>query len=285
MTPQMIVFDCDGVLVDSEVLSIRAMTGVLKDAGVPVTYGMIARYFGMKQADILIKLADETGANIGVEVAERIWPAIRDLFERELRPMPGVIEFLERHSEVKRCVASSSSPERIRNSLRLTGLTGYFNEAIFSSSQVARGKPAPDLFLFAAATMDVDPRSCVVIEDSAIRREGRHRGRHESDRLRGRKPYRGPSCGCAGFSRSDPCREFLGRGGTAPLRLNRTSRLGSAPPAQFSVARAPHGTSGAWRRDRPGNCRRTCRRPPGWPRSAGGRRTERRDDASWVRLR
>ncbi len=166
MTPQMIVFDCDGVLVDSEVLSIRAMTGVLNDAGVPVTYAMIARYFGMKQADILIKLAEETGANIGVDVAERIWPAIRELFEQELRPMPGVIEFLERHSKVKRCVASSSSPERIRNSLRLTGLRGYFGEDIFSSSQVARGKPAPDLFLFAAASMAVAPERCVVIEDS-----------------------------------------------------------------------------------------------------------------------
>lgn len=166
MNPGMIVFDCDGVLVDSEVLSVRAMTAVLNDAGVPVTYPMIARYFGMKQADILLKLAEETGADIGIDVAERIWPATRDLFERELRPMPGVVEFLERHQHIKRCVASSSSPERIRNSLRVTGLLSFFGDDIFSSTQVARGKPAPDLFLFAAAKMDVDPRSCVVVEDS-----------------------------------------------------------------------------------------------------------------------
>ena len=166
MHPGMIVFDCDGVLVDSEVLAVRAMTSVLVDAGVSVTYPMIARYFGMKQADILLKLAEETGADIGVDVAKRIWPAIRDLFERELTPMPGIIEFLERRRDVKRCVASSSSPERIRNSLRLTGLLRFFGDDIFSSTQVARGKPAPDLFLFAAAKMDVDPHSCVVVEDS-----------------------------------------------------------------------------------------------------------------------
>ena len=142
------------------------MTSVLNDAGVPVTYPMIARYFGMKQADILLKLAAETGADVSIEVAGRIWPAIRDLFEQELAPMPGIVDFLERHPDVKRCVASSSSPERICDSLRMTGLLGFFGDNIFSSSQVARGKPAPDLFLFAAAKMDVDPRSCVVIEDS-----------------------------------------------------------------------------------------------------------------------
>ncbi len=166
MNPGMIVFDCDGVLVDSEVLSVRAVTSVLNEAGVPVTYPMIARYLGMKQADILLKVAEETGADIGVDVAARIWPAIRDLFERELTPMPGVVEFIERHRAVRRCVASSSSPERIRNSLRLTGLLRFFGDDIFSSTQVARGKPAPDLFLFAAVKMDVDPQSCVVIEDS-----------------------------------------------------------------------------------------------------------------------
>ncbi len=244
MTPQMIVFDCDGVLVDSEVLSIRAMTGVLKDAGVPVTYGMIARYFGMKQADILIKLANETGANIGVEVAERIWPAIRDLFERELRPMPGIIEFLERHSEVKRCVASSSSPERIRNSLRLTGLTGYFNEAIFSSSQVARGKPAPDLFLFAAATMDVDPRSCVVIEDSQFGVKGAIAAGMSPIGFVGGSHIEAHHADALVFSRSDPCREFLGRGGTAPLRLNRTSRSEERPCG--AIQRGPGASWHEW---------------------------------------
>ena len=166
MKPEMIVFDCDGVLVDSEVLSVQAMVGVLNDAGVPATYQMIARYFGMKQADILVKVAEETGTEIDAGVAGKIWPAIRALFERELKPMPGIGEFIARNGAIKRCVASSSSPERIRNSLRLTGLLRFFDENIFSSSQVTRGKPAPDLFLFAATQMRVDPAGCVVVEDS-----------------------------------------------------------------------------------------------------------------------
>ena len=77
MRPDLILFDCDGVLVDSEVLSIGSMVSVLNDAGVPATYAMIARYFGMKQADIMVKVSEETGRDIGTDVSARIWPAIR----------------------------------------------------------------------------------------------------------------------------------------------------------------------------------------------------------------
>ena len=166
MHPDLIVFDCDGVLVDSEVLSIGGVVSVLNEAGVPATYAMIARYFGMKQADIMLKVSEETGHDIPMELSARIWPAIRDRFEAELKPMPGLADFLRRHPDVPRCVASSSGPDRIRNSLRLTGLAPFFGERIFSSSQVARGKPEPDLFLFAAASLGVEPSRCVVVEDS-----------------------------------------------------------------------------------------------------------------------
>jgi HAD superfamily hydrolase (TIGR01509 family) len=166
MHPDLIVFDCDGVLVDSEVLSIGALVSVLNEGGIPATYPMIARYFGMKQADIMLKVSEDTGHDIPMELSARIWPAIRARFEAELKPMPGLADFLRRHPDVPRCVASSSGPDRIRNSLRLTGLAPFFGENIFSSSQVARGKPEPDLFLFAAATMGFEPARCVVIEDS-----------------------------------------------------------------------------------------------------------------------
>ncbi len=162
----LVVFDCDGVLVDSEVLSVRAMRDVLVEAGVPATDAMIGRCFGMKQADILARIARDTGVPIPDSVAERIWPATRALFDRELRPMPGVARFLERLGDRPRCVASSSSLERIRFSLARTGLDSFFGTAIFSSQQVARGKPAPDLFLFAAAQMKIPPGRAVVIEDS-----------------------------------------------------------------------------------------------------------------------
>ncbi len=166
MHPNLIMFDCDGVLVDSELLSIGGVVSVLNEAGVPATQAMIARYFGMKQADIMLKVSEETGHDVPLDVSARIWPAIRDRFAAELKPTPGLADFLRRHPDVPRCVASSSGPDRIRNSLELTGLAGFFGENIFSSSQVARGKPEPDLFLFAAASMGVEPRSCVVIEDS-----------------------------------------------------------------------------------------------------------------------
>ena len=94
------------------------------------------------------------------------------MFQHHLKPMPGVVEFLQRHPDQPRCVASSSSLERIHNSLQLTGLAPYFDGAVFSSTQVARGKPAPDLFLFAATSMKVAPAECFVIEDSRFGVEG-----------------------------------------------------------------------------------------------------------------
>ena len=162
----LIIFDCDGVLVDSEVLAVKAMCEVLNEAGVPATEAMVGQCFGMKQADILLRLAEDTQTNIPDGVAERLWPATRRWFERELQPMPGVAAFLAAHGAGKRCVASSSNPDRIKVSLELTGLAGYFGAHVFSSHQVARGKPAPDLFLFAAANLDVRPERCIVIEDS-----------------------------------------------------------------------------------------------------------------------
>jgi HAD superfamily hydrolase (TIGR01509 family) len=168
----MIIFDCDGVLVDSEVLSVEAMRQVLNEAGVPVTAEMIARCFGMKQADILLRIEEETATAIPAGVAESLWPATRRLFERDLQPMPGIVAFLTQLDGVKRCVASSSNPERIRVSLALTGLDRFFGESIFSSHQVARGKPAPDLFLFAAQSMGAEPRRCIVIEDSIFGVQG-----------------------------------------------------------------------------------------------------------------
>lgn len=162
----LIIFDCDGVLVDSEVLAVEAMQGVLNDAGVPATAAMIAASFGKKQADALVRIAMETGIDIPADVPEQVWPATRALFEKHLRPMPGIAAFIEAMGEKKRCVASSSNPDRIRVSLQLVGLEAAFGDHLFSSHQVARGKPAPDLFLFAAQRMGVEPHRCVVIEDS-----------------------------------------------------------------------------------------------------------------------
>lgn len=163
---ELLIFDCDGVLVDSERLSIRAIVEVLRGAGIPATASMIEKHVGMKMADTLLRLAEETGHAIPAATVEGIWPATRAIFEVELRATPGIAGFLNATDAVRRCVASSSDPERIAVSLGLAGLAPRFGANLFSSSQVARGKPAPDLFLFAADRMGVDPGRCIVIEDS-----------------------------------------------------------------------------------------------------------------------
>jgi HAD superfamily hydrolase (TIGR01509 family) len=161
----LVIFDCDGVLVDSEVLSSRGFRAVLEDIGVDVPAGVLENSIGLKQADIVARVAAATGREIGADAIARLWPRTRALFEAELQPTPGLTTFLDRLN-IARCVASSSSVERIRLSLGLTGLDRYFGDAIFSTQQVLNGKPAPDIFLHAAAAMKVDPARSVVIEDS-----------------------------------------------------------------------------------------------------------------------
>jgi HAD superfamily hydrolase (TIGR01509 family) len=162
----LVIFDCDGVLVDSELLSTKAIHAVLAGEGIDVPLDAVTCCIGMKQADILDSVAERMQISISPSVAQNIWPATRALFQESLSCTKGLREFLD-GLQLPRCVASSSSHERIAFSLSLTGLAPYFRPgAIFSSSDVARGKPAPDLFLHAAARMGVEPARCLVIEDS-----------------------------------------------------------------------------------------------------------------------
>ncbi|WP_416354950.1 HAD family hydrolase [Aureimonas phyllosphaerae] len=161
-----IIFDCDGVLVDSEVLARRAMQSVYRQAGIEVTADMVNAVVGMKMADILKGIEEKTGRALDQEYHPRFWTETKALFTQELSPTPGIVEFLER-SDLPRCVASSSDHERIRHSLKVTGLDRFFSpDAIFSSHDVKRGKPEPDLVLHAASRMGFDPARSLVIEDS-----------------------------------------------------------------------------------------------------------------------
>jgi len=162
----LIIFDCDGVLVDSEPLAAEALSGVMARAGVAVGPAEImTSYVGLKLTDILASIERGQGRPLAEGFAETVWPATRAIFADRLRAMPGVADFL-RASAAPRCVASSSSPERIRFSLETTGLLAFFEPHLFSSTMVLRGKPAPDLFLHAARAMRADPAQCLVIEDS-----------------------------------------------------------------------------------------------------------------------
>jgi HAD superfamily hydrolase (TIGR01509 family) len=170
--PRPIIFDCDGVLVDSEPLAARAYERVYEKHGMPGVHGgIIAQCVGMKQSDIIVRIRELTGHQFPAAADGDIWAETKVLFTEELTPTPGIAAFLET-LEGGRCVASSSSVERINHSLAVTGLAHFFGEAIYSSSMVKNGKPAPDIFLFAAARMGANPADCIVIEDSPFGIQG-----------------------------------------------------------------------------------------------------------------
>jgi len=169
---RLIIFDCDGVLVDSEPLAAKAYERVYDRHGMSgVGPEIIAQCIGMKQADILVRIRELTGHHFPDHAHDDIWAETRALFDEELKPTDGIAAFLAGLAAA-RCVASSSSVERIRHSLGVTGLARHFGDAVFSSSMVRRGKPAPDIFLHAAEKMWADPADCVVIEDSPFGVEG-----------------------------------------------------------------------------------------------------------------
>jgi HAD superfamily hydrolase (TIGR01509 family) len=162
----LLIFDCDGVLVDSEVLACEIDARILTRIGLPYSAQDIARKFvGVSFKDMVARLEAEHACTLPADLASQIDSALFASFETDLKPIAGVREAIL-SLPYPRCVASSSTPDRIALSLRITGLSDLFDH-VFSATQVARGKPAPDLFLHAAAQMEAGPESCVVIEDSA----------------------------------------------------------------------------------------------------------------------
>lgn len=161
----LIIFDCDGVLVDSETLSVRAYDAVYAKAGLPLPEGALAKCFGLKQAVILDKFAKMQGRRLSQDEENEIWPQTKKLFENELKPTPNVEAFLTTlHGKI--AVASSSEPKRLSFSLGKTGLKRFFGEHIYSTALVKNGKPAPDIFLYVAQKLKSEPQKTVVIEDS-----------------------------------------------------------------------------------------------------------------------
>ena len=161
----LLIFDCDGVLVDSEPLACRVDAEVLTAAGFPFTADEIRdRFVGTSLADMVARIEAEQGRALPEDLGERLTRTLLARFETELKPVPRVREAILALPH-RRCVASSSTPDRIALSLRVTGLADLF-ERVFSAVEVKRGKPAPDLFLHAAAGLGVAPAECLVIEDS-----------------------------------------------------------------------------------------------------------------------
>jgi HAD superfamily hydrolase (TIGR01509 family) len=162
----LVIFDCDGVLVDSEVLSSELMATALTREGYAITpEDCRERYTGISMRSMIAMVEADWGRKLPDEFEERVRFNDIEVFSRQLEAMPGMAEALGRIS-VPVCVASSGAPQKIENSLQTTGLAGYFGTNVFSSHMVANGKPAPDLFLLAAERMGVAPENCRVVEDS-----------------------------------------------------------------------------------------------------------------------
>ncbi|MFF9677543.1 HAD family hydrolase [Streptomyces eurythermus] len=172
MRYDLVIFDNDGVLVDSEPMSNRLLAGYLTELGHPTSYEDSVRdYMGSAMHRVHDLVLERTGRRLPEDFDEVFHARVFAAFERELRPVPGVTDVLEKLAAdgVPYCVASSGSHERIRVGHRTTGLDRWFtDERIFSSEDVGRGKPAPDLFLYAAERMGVAPGRCVVVEDSPL---------------------------------------------------------------------------------------------------------------------
>ncbi len=164
------IFDCDGVLVDSEPISNEVLAQMLSEQGLPTTLAESRReYQGLLLADILAAAEARLGRALPEDWLEHYERERSAAFREGLRPIPGVTATVGRIREagVAVCVASQGKLEKTRLSLQLTGLDTLFEDgALFSAYQVPRGKPHPDLFLHAARTMGADPCNCAVIEDT-----------------------------------------------------------------------------------------------------------------------
>lgn len=164
----MVIFDCNGVLVDSESLATAIVSQEFIRAGFALTPDVVARYFtGRRPADMFAEVEIAAGRKLPPDFADTVASTTLRRFREELRATKHAAYALSWLRGPK-CVASSSSHDRIRVSLETAGLIRFFEPNLFSAAEVKHGKPAPDLFLHAAGKMRVEPRDCIVVEDSGV---------------------------------------------------------------------------------------------------------------------
>jgi HAD superfamily hydrolase (TIGR01509 family) len=161
-----VIFDCDGVLVDTERISNTVLAGLLTGAGLPTTFEQCMEIYRGRSIASVMELADQRhGAPLPEDIPERYYAEIEAVFTRDLDAVPGIVAALDRIT-LPSCVASSGPHHKMAVTLRTTGLWERFEGRIFSATEVQRGKPAPDLFLHAAEQMGFDPAATAVVEDS-----------------------------------------------------------------------------------------------------------------------
>jgi HAD superfamily hydrolase (TIGR01509 family) len=161
----LVIFDCDGVLVDSEPLSLAVLSEALTRQGLPADIPYVTRHFLGRQLAAVRAHAISQQVHLSPEFEQDLRVGLAQRIHAELRPVPYIACALAELG-LRCCVASSSDLARVRLSLEVTGLAPYFSDYIYTAEMVARGKPEPDLFLYAAQCMSVAPAACLVIEDS-----------------------------------------------------------------------------------------------------------------------
>jgi HAD superfamily hydrolase (TIGR01509 family) len=164
----LLIYDCDGVLVDSEVLASEALAELMTALGHRMTAAECARVFGGRNVnDVLARAKEVLGRPVPDDLGAKAAQQLMMRFRQELKPVAGAAAAVAA-LPYPRCVSSSSTPERLMLSLEVTGLAPLFGAHVYSSTQVAHGKPAPDLFLFAARKLGEAPSQVIVIEDSVL---------------------------------------------------------------------------------------------------------------------
>lgn len=163
--PDLVIFDCDGVLVDSEILSCQCLAEVLGQRGIALTREAALDLFLGRSTDAVLQHYREDGRLVPEIFLAELRVRVRQQFTHLLLPIPGV-DAVVSSLKTPFCVASSSDLDRVRLCLALTGLAPHFGDRLYTAQMVARGKPAPDLFLHAAARMKTEPARTLVVEDS-----------------------------------------------------------------------------------------------------------------------
>ncbi|VAW10907.1 Hydrolase in polyol utilization gene cluster, haloacid dehalogenase-like family [hydrothermal vent metagenome] len=162
----LVIFDCDGVLIDSEMISARMLVAELANRNIDIDLAYVARYFlGRSYPVVLAQIRSEFGVELPVQFEADYRKRLLEAFEVDLRIVPGVRDVIAALN-IPYCLATSSSPARLKRSLEIVGLGDVFGEKTTTAAEVDAGKPAPDLFLLAAKKMAVPPHRCLVIEDS-----------------------------------------------------------------------------------------------------------------------
>jgi HAD superfamily hydrolase (TIGR01509 family) len=165
---KLIIFDFDGVIAESEVLANTVLAELVTELGVSTTLEDSYRlYMGKRFADVIAAVEASVGRALPAGFPEQYQAHTLERFRKELRLVDGARDYIDAFAPMPRCIASSSSPDRLVLCLDVLDLQAVFGAHVFSASVVARGKPHPDIFLHAAAQMRAEPAGCIVIEDSA----------------------------------------------------------------------------------------------------------------------